>query len=46
MARKRRSTRGSITPRGKGSWMVSFRAGQGVRVRETVRGSKTDAERR
>lgn len=46
MPRKRRSTRGSITQRGKGSWMIAFRAGSGIRVRETVRGSKVDAERR
>jgi integrase len=43
---RRRSTRGSITQRGRDSWQVAFRAGSGVRVRETVRGSRTDAERR
>lgn len=43
---RRRSTRGSITQRGKGSWRVGFRAGSGTRVRETVRGTKADAERR
>lgn len=51
MARKRRSTRGSIRRRGD-SWEVSFRAGtdpttgEAVRVGETVRGSHVDAERR
>jgi hypothetical protein len=43
---RRRSTRGSIAQRGKDAWRVAFRAGSGVRVRETVRGSKADAERR
>jgi integrase len=43
---RRRSIRGSITRRGRASWQVGFRAGSGVRVRETVRGSKRDAERR
>jgi Phage integrase, N-terminal SAM-like domain len=52
MARKRRSTRGSIRRRGKDSWEISFRAGtdpatgEPVRVGETVRGSHVDAERR
>jgi integrase len=41
-----------IEQRGRSSWMVSFRAGrnpetgQPIRVRETVRGTKKDAERR
>jgi integrase len=43
---RRRSTRGWIIQRGKDSWEVGFRAGSGVRVRETVRGSRTDAQRR
>jgi hypothetical protein len=46
MPRKRRSTRGSITQRGKGSWFIEFRVKSGVRVRETVRGSREDAELR
>jgi integrase len=46
MPRKRRSTRGPITQRGKGSWFVEFRVGSGARIRETVRGTKDDAERR
>jgi hypothetical protein len=40
------ATRGSITQRGRGSWQVAFRTGGGDRVRETVRGTRTDAERR
>lgn len=43
---RRRSTRGSIKERYKGSWQVAFRTGSGTRVRETVRGTKADAERR
>ncbi len=48
---RRRSTRGSITRRGN-SWRIGFRAGtdsttgEAIRVRETVRGSKVDAEQR
>jgi integrase len=40
------ATRGSITQRGRGSWQVAFRTGGGDRVRETVRGTRTEAERR
>jgi hypothetical protein len=32
--------------RGKGSWFIEFRVKSGVRVRETVRGSRDDAEER
>jgi integrase len=38
--------RGSVRQRGRGSWLVTFRAGHGVRVSETVRGTKTKAEQR
>ncbi len=38
--------RGSVRPHGRGAWEVSFRAGHGVRVTETVHGIKADAERR
>jgi len=51
MAKRRRSTRGSITRHGEG-WRIQARVGvdpatgEPLRVRETVRGSKADAERR
>jgi hypothetical protein len=32
--------------RGKGSWFIEFRVKSGVRMRETVRGSRDDAEER
>jgi integrase len=52
MSKRRRSTRGNITRRGKDSWRVKFRVGtdpatgEEVQVLETVRGSVEDAERR
>jgi integrase len=52
MTRKRRSIRGNVTQRGKDTWRLGFRVGtdpatgEPVRVRETVRGSRLDAERR
>jgi hypothetical protein len=50
--RRKRSTRGSITRRGEDSWRIQARVGidpttgEPLRIRETFRGSKTDAERR